>query len=1254
MRFTATGPAIPNSLLIARDQGDVIFFCGAGVSQANARLPNFEGLAKTVMNALGSAKGSAARRLLEKAVDMGRMAGVGGLLATDRVFSLLEREFEVHEVRAAIARAIAPGPSCGLEAHRLLLDLARSNGVVKLVTTNFDLLFEECDPALLSTGPPHLPDPRSDREFHGIVHLHGRVDADYSGARDEEFVVSSADFGRAYLADGWATRFIQALMSRYRIVFIGYSADDPPVQYLLEALNLKAGSRSQLFAFQSSETGDASALWEHRGVEAIPFDPSGGFVNLWETLGAWAVRAKDLDGWYSSLLKQASDGPIDLAPHVRGQVAHLASTREGARRIAQDAEPLHPAWLLVFDKQERYAPPIGAEPDAFEKLRLDDDVAPDNEAESRGTSRRMPVSAWDAFSVTTEDRQDGSDSEFGRLADNGSNASRPLHPRIASLARWIVRVADSPITLWWAAGKSELHPELREAIADEVQRNPQRFPEGVLVGWRRLLESWEDRRPHPDAVGFNLLAQARGEGWSSRLVREFVAIQRPTLRVDRAFRLSHPLTWSNSPDFIVRAEVDYPRTQTEIEIPDAFLEYAIALMCSNFQHAIVMERELRGDDRLHFYTTRGPDGSPELWDSPDDLTRALLQFQKLFERWAQLNPEEAIDEVLRWSKADRYLFARLRIWSASRSWMTAQHAARILLALPDEVFWSSFHTRDLLYTIRDRWDEFSKVERAKLEHRLLTSSYPWKETITGGPERARARERLNYLHWLSQQGVRFSFDLDAEVGRLRIVAPDWSTRAGDEAADSHAPHVYGVASDESYDALLDVPLSEVLSISEKLDESELFERIDRRAFRGLSKHRPARAFKALSLAARAGKVPQAAWYEFLHAEMRPADKLRLIKAICRRLCALPINEAASIIHPVCSWMCALANRFYDDAHGELTGMFQFVIRVLDEAGQAREHRTTGSWADEALNGPVGDLYDLLMKDPATKNLEGGDRLPGHWLLRVAQLLRLPGTYRQHALVMFSQQATWLYHWAPAWTDAVLLTAAENGGPDSDAFWDGILWTGRRPQAAVFDRLRSTLLEQARQARLRDSHGRVLAAFVLSAWLSQTSSGARSGGMADDEVRELLIHCSERLRSQFVWHLEQLLSADDGRWRSEVVRFLVGVWPNQRAIRTPTMSGRLVDLAMMSGDLMPDVARAILPRLVPMRGGILRMSFAEGGVDRSPAVDHAEDVLDLLWSVLAEDARQWPYRADELIAQLEQHPETQLDARLSELRLRRSR
>jgi hypothetical protein len=89
-----------------------------------------------------------------------------------------------------------------------------------LLTTNFDLLFEECSPNLRSSGPPNLPDPQSDLDFQGIVHLHGRVDAGYQSAQDEEFVVSSADFGRAYLSARWATRFIQRLLSRFQILFI--------------------------------------------------------------------------------------------------------------------------------------------------------------------------------------------------------------------------------------------------------------------------------------------------------------------------------------------------------------------------------------------------------------------------------------------------------------------------------------------------------------------------------------------------------------------------------------------------------------------------------------------------------------------------------------------------------------------------------------------------------------------------------------------------------------------------------------------------------------------------------------------------------------------------------------------------------------------------------------------------------------------------------------------------------------------------
>jgi hypothetical protein len=293
MRFIANGPDIPEELVLARDAGDVILFCGAGVSQAEARLPNFAELGRRVIQILGAAQDSHARALLERALNLQPMPGVGGLVATDRVFGLLEREFEVADIRAAVAEAIQPASNAKLDAHRLLLDLATSRGVTRLVTTNFDLLFEACNPALRSSGPPNLPDPHSDRDFHGVVHLHGRVNSEYRIAQDEEFVVSSADFGRAYLSAGWATRFIQRLLSRFQILFIGYSADDAPVQYLLEGLNLRAGTRNRLYALQDGEQRSASALWEQRGVQAVPFDSSNDFSPLWDTLRGWAERARD-------------------------------------------------------------------------------------------------------------------------------------------------------------------------------------------------------------------------------------------------------------------------------------------------------------------------------------------------------------------------------------------------------------------------------------------------------------------------------------------------------------------------------------------------------------------------------------------------------------------------------------------------------------------------------------------------------------------------------------------------------------------------------------------------------------------------------------------------------------------------------------------------------------------------------------------------------------------------------------------------
>jgi hypothetical protein len=105
MRFHADGPSIPDELLLARDEGQVIFFCGAGVSYARARLPDFYGLAAAVLTDLGSADGSPARLLLSAALQERKTAGVGEYPA-DRIFAHLENEFEIVDVRAAVARAL--------------------------------------------------------------------------------------------------------------------------------------------------------------------------------------------------------------------------------------------------------------------------------------------------------------------------------------------------------------------------------------------------------------------------------------------------------------------------------------------------------------------------------------------------------------------------------------------------------------------------------------------------------------------------------------------------------------------------------------------------------------------------------------------------------------------------------------------------------------------------------------------------------------------------------------------------------------------------------------------------------------------------------------------------------------------------------------------------------------------------------------------------------------------------------------------
>lgn len=1263
MRFVADGPSVPDDLLVARDLGDVIFFCGAGVSQANAHLPNFEKLGRDVIRLLGAAQNSPARQLLEKAIEMGQMAGVGGLLATDRVFGLLEREFEVNDVREAVAEAIRPPEGYALDAHRILLNLATSRtGVTRLVTTNFDLLFEECEPALESWGPPRLPDPRSDREFRGITHLHGRVDKHYRRPQDDEFVVSSADFGRAYLSEGWATRFIQSLLARFQIVFVGYTADDPPVQYLLEALNLRAGSRNRLFAFQSGESTEAAALWEHRGVQAIPFDSSNGFAPLWDTLAAWAHRARDVDGWYTDLLSSAKAGPSVIDAHVRGQIAHVVSTREGAHRIATAQMPIDASWLLAFDPQLRYGHPGPLKPDddasgildPFEALGFDFDAPPEpTQPDDKLNQRKIPDGAWDPFAPTRLDYEESSEASTNTLRGTAATVAAPLSPRLASLGIWIHRVAHQPVALWWAAHQSGLHPDIRRSIESRMRHEPQQFPESVRRGWRLLFSAWSDMRANPDMLRYDILDRSVKEGWSTSLVREIAGMYRPQLKIEQVFGIDHPLTWSDAgvPEAVVSIDIEYPHPHEGLHIPDEYVGYAVSQFRANLELAVSLEREVIGDERLYFETTRAPDNGPALPDNSYGLTGPVLMVQNLMARWLRLDPTAARDEVRRWPVSDEHIFARLRIWAAGHELIPADEAARMLLSFSERVFWGSLHERDLLYALRDRWAELPSELKTAIEARLLTGAFPWSNDVRGGAERAIADDRLSRLHWLSSHGVQFTFDLAAEMAALRAAAPGWTERAGDEVAKSRAPVVYSIETDNAAEPLLETPIPEILAKAREAGRLDFFDRVQREPFRGLSEHRPVRALGALTHVGRKGEAPRTAWSTFLSADMRQKDNARMISVIVGRLVRLPMDQFQKIAYPVSEWMEAIAARLYGDTSQAFEPLWSQMMQALATGDPGRRPRLGNGWADIALNAPVGRLVNLLMKDPAKDGLGLGAQFPAHWTSKLQQLLSLPGNLRSQALVMIGLQSAWLYAIDPVWTARELLPAADDQGDDGDAFWDGVFWAAR-PSRLLYPRLKAGLAARSRQPRWQRQHGNVLAGLLLSGWLGERENTQSARHASDVELREILIHTGDELRGQFIWHLEQLLTADDGKWRDRVIPFLADVWPKQRALRTPANSARLADLALASGDLMPGVVDLILPRLVPVRGLNLRMILKDG--DDHPAVHHPRATLDLLWGVLAEDPRQWPYKIEEVLNRLTEAPETAGDPRLSELRRRRER
>ena len=298
VQFVSNGPYLPVRLLQAHEDGRVVFFCGAGISMPKLLTkPNPLARSKplgfaSLVDSLYTEFGVTPNPRQERAIEAGQYDIAVGLLEPEIVGG---RE----EVRRTLASILAEQTKPNKDTvHEYLLELSknRDDGGTRLVTTNFDQLFEDTIKVnklqVERFYAPLLPIPK--KQWDGLVYLHGFLPEKPTLGELNNLVVSSGDFGRAYLTERWASRFVSELFRNYSVCFVGYSLNDPVLRYMTDAIaadRQQGESAPEIFAFGSYSEGkeeEECAEWKDKNVMPILYLEDKEHTQLRKTLQVWS------------------------------------------------------------------------------------------------------------------------------------------------------------------------------------------------------------------------------------------------------------------------------------------------------------------------------------------------------------------------------------------------------------------------------------------------------------------------------------------------------------------------------------------------------------------------------------------------------------------------------------------------------------------------------------------------------------------------------------------------------------------------------------------------------------------------------------------------------------------------------------------------------------------------------------------------------------------------------------------------------
>lgn len=1179
MQFVRHGPDIPERLLQAHEDGRVVFFCGAGISYP-AQLPGFADLVKKLYQAL-SVKPNPVQ---QSAIKAGQFDTAIGLLEADD-----KRGRE--GVRHKMAEILTPDLTVryATVTHEALLTLAQNReGRTRLITTNFDRLFEEVRRAKSLSFPtfkaPLLPVPKT--RWDGLVYLHGLLPTAPAAGDLDRLVVSSGDFGLAYLTERWAARFVSELFRNFTICFVGYSINDPVLRYMMDALaadRLLGESPPEMFAFGSYSKGKEMARaneWKAKNVTPILYRERQHHLYLHKTLRAWAETYRDgVRGKEQIVAQSARFRPLastkqdDFVGRVLWALCDPGSLP--AKRFAE----LDPVPTL--DWLEPLSQDLYRHAD-LERFGVPPHTAMDDKLAYSLTSRPAPypLAPWMTM-VNTGHRSSAWDAVMHQLAC------------------WLIRhLDDTRLLLWLIKHGGQLHDQFTLLIErrlngldklvnntielDRIRTNaPKAIPRPAMRTLWRLLLNGQVKSRASDRSLYRWRDQFKHDGLTASVRLSLRETLSPCLSLREPFRLSE-VGDDESPDrieSIVEWEVvlasdhvhsslrDLPKDERwSAALPELLGDFSTLL-----RDALDLMRELGGVDSEsdHSYNHQPSISDHSQNKDSHDWTALIRLTRDAWLATATKSPERARIVAELWAHGPYPVFRRLALFAAAQELVVpARQALDWLLADGQRWLWSDETRRETMRLLVSLAPRLDALMLAKLEQAILS-----------GPPRDLRRTEIEPEVWnrivdrgvwlrlakADQAGANLSEEGRARLDTLSVQYP-WQL-ATDESEEF--PIWMGdswVGDRDPWKPFTPVPRTRRGALNYLLARPVL-EDSQQDDWRKLCSERFQATAYALCKLTQQNRWPVERLRDALQAWAEENLRNRSWHYMAPVVAGAPDDLVQALSHGISWWLQSVAKTFEGHEDHFLT-LAQRILRLDFENDGNSDNPVS-----RAINHPIGHVTQALLDCWFRQEPSDEQGLPQAIKPIFTEICDTRIAKFRHGRVLLAAYALSLFRADKAWAEQHLLPLLDWNHSESEAqaAWEGFLWSPRlyRP---LMEAIKPAFLDTVNHYAQLGIHNEQFAAFLTFAALDP-------GDTFTITQLATAIHAlpADGLRESAETLVRALEGAGDQRedyWKNRVLPFWDKIWPKSNDQASSADAESLARLCIAAGGEFPSAIAAV--------------------------------------------------------------------------------